>query len=77
MEDFWNPITTVVAVVGAITWLVLVYWMWKLDAEKSPHIRARSLPTRDISNLDYSPEPGDEFEGGIRYNAEPGDEDGY
>ncbi|GAF75578.1 unnamed protein product, partial [marine sediment metagenome] len=72
MEDFWSPLTVIIAIVAGIGWLALVTWLWKLDAEKSSHIRARSRPpTRDISNLDYSPEPGDEFEGGIRYNAEP------
>lgn len=75
MEPFWNStMTTVVAGVG-IAWIVIVYWLWKIGS-KQPRPQPIRRKTRDISNLGYSPEPGSEF-GEVRYNGEPGDEDGY
>lgn len=67
-------------VIGGMIFALVVYLVfdWKMSKAMKPRIpvvpKRKTHKTRDISNLGYSPEPGDEFEGGIRYNIEPGDE---
>lgn len=71
MEPFWNPTMTFMV---CLLFVSLGLLFWSVRDKKGETLQPIKRKTRDISNLGYSPEPGDEFEGGIRYNVEPGEE---